>query len=863
MPRLNHSLLWQQSRSLAAILLLTLTCAVQTSIARQDATVSRTQADDDKLLNGLRDRQLFDLADNYCENLLASDDLPPQRRVSLAVHQLKNLTAKAVFSQAEDRAKIWKRVETIANDFSSTFPGSRRFLVRTQQSLATIAQTRLIRQEIDARLAQPDARSTAISLLRSVRDELDDTIHDINQAIPRATPKETPTDLSAPQLSALKASLQFQFAICNIERSQLYDAADKANRKDALSQALKKIATANRTTEKGKPLWWDAKLASSKCLRLLGRVEESDATLKTLPVNLMPTDLKPRFRIERLQVALASEDQKAVGTLVSQALENAQRTPPEDIALVQAMAWLARTSTPEKSVKWKALAASLVQTTKSSHGRYWGRRAELVLVDSIQQNSANNPAAVSISPDADLLILERAAETAVADKRYQNAADDFAKAILLAKRQSDYESVLRLSIRQARIFETLGQRAKAAQVMIDAAIVKPNLANAASAHLRGCWNLSQIISGPDANKQEVRLQKSLEDHLQTWPESPTAEVALLLLGDQYARSENHQAAFETFLRTPVSSPQCAQAIFKAGTSASNLLLSLEQSRQPLNIMTERLLGQLREPGTKNPALKPITELLAADIDVRYRSRLPDQDTIDELQQDPIAKGSLAELYLAIETISEIKDLNVFANKLSQAQNKRLTQQRLHEYLNAMRIRDDSSNSGETLAKANLMVAQQAAADAIRSNKRELATAWKLRIADLQQSLNQHQASIETLTDLVNEFPRKADLQIQLAQAMTEAYGKSDPEKPINQWRRLASKLRPESDNWFLAKYNVAKLLHSSGKRRDALKLLKYMQANPPGWDNSKLKSEFDSLFNKAQLADHGNSGWISPESRLL
>ena len=761
------------------------------------------------------------------------------------VHQLKNLTAKAVFSPADGRAKIWQRIKTIADDFSSSFKGSRGFLVRTQASLATIAQAELIRQEIDARLAQPDARQTAISLLRSVRDELDDTIRDIDKTIPRAPSKETPADLTAPQLQALKANLQFQFAVCNIQRSQLYDAADKANRKDALGQALKQIANANRTTEKGKPLWWDAKLASSKCLRLLGRTEEAEATLKTLPLNLLPADLKPRFRIERLQVAVASGNQKAAGTLVSQALERAQRTPPEDIALVEATAWLARTSAPEQAVKWKALSASLVQSTKSSHGRYWGRRAELVLVESIQQNSASNPSSRSVSPDADLLVLTQAAETAVADKRYQNAVDGFAQAILLAKRQSDYESVLRLSIQQGKVFETLGQPANAAKAMIDAAIVKPNLANASNAHIRGCWNLSQTISGPDAKLQADRLKRSLEDHLQTWPSGPNSETALLWLGEQHGRSRNYRTAIDTFLRIPATSERFPKAFIKAANAASNLLSSLEKKQQPLNLMTERLLGQLRQSTAKNPALKPISELLRADIDIRYRSRLPDQDTLIETQQDPVIDANgLAELRLAVQIVSEIKDPTAFANKLSEAKGKPQTQQRLYDYLNAMLTRDDSSNSPDTLAKANLMVAQQAVTDAQASKQNGLATVWKLRIADLQQRLNQHESAVQTLTELVNEFPRKADLQIRLAEAMTKAYGKSDPEKPINQWRRLASKLRPETDNWFLAKYNVAKLLRSSGKREDALKLLKYMKANPPGWDKSKLKPEFDSLFEK-------------------
>ena len=315
MSRLNNPSLWQQARIFVAVILLSLTCTSQNSfalpyLAIQDVSVSQSQQDDEKLLTGLRERQLFDLADGYCEKLLASSDLPPQRQVTLVVHQLKNLTAKAVFSPVEGRSKIWQRVKKTASDFDSSFRGSRKFLVRTQQSLATIAQAELIRQEIDARLAQPNARDTAIDLLRSVRDELGDTIRDINKAIPRAPTKETPTDLSAGQLQALEANLQFQFAVCNIQRSQLYDAGDEASRKDALNQALEQIIKANRTTEKGEPLWWNAKLGSSKCLRLLGRTEEAAASLKTLPVNLLPTDLKPQFQIERLQVAIAKEDQK-------------------------------------------------------------------------------------------------------------------------------------------------------------------------------------------------------------------------------------------------------------------------------------------------------------------------------------------------------------------------------------------------------------------------------------------------------------------------------------------------------------------------------------------------------------------------
>ena len=842
-------MLWQTHYTIIVVVLVTLACFPQITFAQQSGATTQVQQDDQKLLNGLRERQLFDLANDYCKKLLDSSDLPPERRVTLTVHQLKNLTAKAASSSGEIRTETWQQIDTIADRFSDSFQGSRAFLVRTQQSLAKIAQARLIRQEIDVRLAPPGADKTAIALLRSVRDELDETIQEIDRAIPGGKTKSS-TDLSIPQLLALKSNLQFQYAVCNLERSQLYGANAKADRKDALTQAQEQIASANRTAEKGKTLWWEAKLASSKCFRLLGRHAEADTTLKALPIKLLPPNLKPQLRIERLQVALASHNPKRVGNLVIEALKQAQRPPLEDIGLVQATAWLARATNSEQAVRWKSTSASLVKSVKSSHGSYWGRRAEVVLVDSIQDNVANNPAATSISPDTDLLILTKAAETALADQRHQDAVDGFAKAILLAKRQSDYESVLRLSIQQGQLFEKIGRHADAADVMIDSAIVKPNLRNAAAVHLRGCWNLSQTIVGADAPKQAETFQKELEQHLQTWPASSTTESALLWLGEQHRQNRNYRSSLETLLQVPTDSKRFPQAITQAATAASSILLSLEQTKQPLDLMTNRLIGQIREPATKEPDLKAITELLVTDIDIRFRSRLPDQQTLNGFEQDPRISDSgparlrLSELRLAIQTVSKIKDSDAFAKQLLQAQNKPAVQQRLHDYLNAMRIRNDSSNSTQTLATANLHVAQQAATDARQTNQKERATTWELRVVELQLILRQYKQAIVVLTQLVEEYPRKADLQIKLAQAMTAAYSKSDPEKPINQWRLLARRLRPESENWFMAKYNVAELLHRSGKRDDALKLLKYIKANPPGWDNAKLKPDFDSLFQK-------------------
>ena len=124
-----------------AIVLLMLSYPAQTTLALQTESaetqsIAQAQLEDQKLLNGLRDRRFFDLADDYCQKLLDSNNLPPQRRVTLVVHQLKTLTAKAVSSSSDRREEVWQQVDTIAKKFPSSFRGSRGFLVRAQQALA-------------------------------------------------------------------------------------------------------------------------------------------------------------------------------------------------------------------------------------------------------------------------------------------------------------------------------------------------------------------------------------------------------------------------------------------------------------------------------------------------------------------------------------------------------------------------------------------------------------------------------------------------------------------------------------------------------------------------------------------------------
>ena len=126
------------------------------------------------------------------------------------------------------------------------------------------------------------------------------------------------------------------------------------------------------------------------------------------------------------------------------------------------------------------------------------------------------------------------------------------------------------------------------------------------------------------------------------------------------------------------------------------------------------------------------------------------------------------------------------------------------------------------------------------------SSWMLKQSASLSDLNRQSESIVVLKELETKFPRNAGVQMQLGRAMSAHFGATDPKKPLAKWRRIAARLKPNTPNWYEAKYEAARLLVESGDSAAAMKLLKYIQAIPPGWDKSPWKPKFEQLLRKSE-----------------
>ena len=112
-----------------------------------------------------------------------------------------------------------------------------------------------------------------------------------------------------------------------------------------------------------------------------------------------------------------------------------------------------------------------------------------------------------------------------------------------------------------------------------------------------------------------------------------------------------------------------------------------------------------------------------------------------------------------------------------------------------------------------------------------------------------------INSLVEERPRDVTILLARARLSTRIGLGQRPvrsKRPLELWRGLARQLKPETDQWFEAKYNVARLLVAAGEEKKAAQLVNYLAALPAGRSKSSFASQLTELQRKVQRAALAN-----------
>lgn len=803
-----------------------------------------TRSEDQRFLEGLRERQLFELAENYLGRRLADTELSATDQGNLVIELIRLRMAAAVQEDDTQRDAKWKLAVAAGEDFLANRQHPRELVIRVQTELARLAEGKLLAQQLAAGIPGQNLRNRAVQKISEARRGLEDVVRDVANAIPQAVNSSDADSLGADELRSLQKNVRYQIANCNLQAAKLFPESDVENRTDALLQVIARLDEVANQTNRQMPLWWSIQIDRVEAYRLQGDLNRTVSHLQELSKPaILSSDLRKSDLLGQ-QIELAMDLGRGDPVKLVTAARTIQRPTPElDLALVRLMMHTgSRARAASERDKWQNSASQMTKLIEQNHGPYWGRLAELAVI-----GDTGNDAAPVTSTNLDILL--RVGDEAWRKENLDDALKAFDKAYAQAMADRRLDVAMTSGMKAARILEQQGLNRASGVRLVELASGLPQQTAAPAAHLRGCWNLGRA-AGQDT-KLVADYADRLADHLVNWPEASTTAQARIWLGRLQASQKKWQEAFETLVGVPVDSLLLADAAALLPTVAQGHLAQLKASGQTTSMASQEFASQMKTKlvqtgiGPNDSWTRANRALLLSTAQFSLRNGQGDATELAlwlqrALSESTDASAPWTESAKAWHVVALVGRQETAQDALDQAGELASNQEVLEACFEGVNSVTSTAESTMMDALKLKLIERALAGSALEAGVRNR---WLSRKSTLLVKSGRGAEAIEMLQALIADQPRRADLQRALARALTGVQGRSDD--ALLQWRKVAAGSRQYSSGWFEAKYFVAKLLADHGKPGEAKVLLDYLKI-PPGWGKSDWKDEFDELYRRVK-----------------
>lgn len=835
--------------TLLFLLINVVTCGAFQSDALQSNSL---HTDDRKLVDGLIQRHLFKLAESVCQRELKQQPMNSIGQAEWTVDLIKTRTGVATNSDLESRQKEWATVNDIVDRFKNFYPDHPFLvLVQVQAGLSAYARGQLTRQEIEAGIRPTSDRGLANQQLRDAIFLLEETDRLIQQLIPRAPDARTDSKLSKQQLTNLKTNLIFQMAVCDIDRASTVSSTERPG---VLQRATSSLEQVNQLTNADQPLWWSVQIQMARAYRVAGNLNRANSILNSLTRNTIPQQISQQFQKEQLQIFLAAGSIPAVRQQTAAVDWSEIRDPEYDLLLLRAVLLLAGQTDLENSQKekLKANALALSQRIQTRHGNYWGRRAKLYLTDEIGSGTTTRP--------SDTQILLQVAADAEREKDWKGAIEAYDKAAAAYKSASDQANFVRVAYRAALIAQDQKNHADAFRRFQVIRRDFPEADEAPRANLLSIWNYLQTLSGDASDLEQYKA--ALDDHLELYPTHSTAGQILIWRARYFLNRKQYVQAVRDLLQIEVENPHFEEAISLAAKYIDTVVTRSDKKVETVLELTGQLESKLGDEPGQLPDVwnngTRTTALILAGLNLYYTNDNPihvkkmlDIALQSSDNHDPDWESSAAILQLVAISIQQI----LTGNSLEQEDREQLLRYveqitqpkvltKLADGFERLSVRYQNDSAKKQLATIQLLVVQSLDKQ-LESLDKKQQLRWalvKTQALDINGDFDQAKTELEKLA---TQNPDNADVQLAYARTLSQSKQTGDLQKALGRWRVIANRSKKNSARWFEAKYHVALMLFKTGKKEDAKKLLEYMQAIPPGWNESDWRNQLDQLLLKS------------------
>lgn len=833
----------------------------------------------DRFLAGLRERRLFDLAEDDCRLRLADEGLSETRRHELTCAWSQVCLEHALHSAPLDRETHWRRAIEICDEFARKSPGRTGLAaVHAQKGLVLLARGELARQE--AELTSEDAQNfetargeirEAIATLRSATDEVAEQARLANRKNDSGADGWT-----AFEWSNLERNMSFQLARAYRNQGQCYPPGSD-DRVSSLVRA-KELLAPLAAFEGDDAIAWRSRLDEIACFRLLADTQSAMAKIQTLTEANPPAKIKLGIRAERIRLAIDAGKPEAAMAIVDDGLsEGGERLADCDFAAVEAClaGWrrATRANDTATAARLQERAAAITREMDKRWGKYWTRRAETLLAESVTTvdgagQGSENPA-----------VLVRAAEGFFRADRFQDAIAAYDRARLAAEQAGARESAFTAGLTAAAIVERkLADPGEAALRMRNLAIGLPEQSSAASVHLQAIYleGRAEADTSNALDRDTVSRQLEwLDEHLAKWPGDETTGQARIWLGESRRRRKEWEAAVSAYEGMATDHSLYPRSLEDRAIVYRQWLAELAERSQPTDEVAIRaaqsferdVLGQENSLPESWTDAKRLAAVLASEFWLtRFEDRFDRAErllaAVIESDPSPDPDDSATAASDATETAA-----SPFEGLRSRAVIWRVFAlaglQRVDEASRA--LEEVSSSAPEKLPalidgisrisvqatpelRAQLANLQLQAAARLPPGSPGLgeADARKLQLSIAKALLvaGRRDEGLQKLESLSKEAPNEGALQIEFATALAAEEDPAAQKAALAKWREIAKRSRPGSERWFLATLGQVEVHVRLGEADAAKRLIAFAKSSRSDLGGPELAARFRDVERK-------------------
>ncbi len=805
-----------------------------------------------RVARGLRERNLFGLVDRFCSRELAREGIAAAEQADLVIEQTLARTAKAM-AAGSSGGEAWDAALEPGRELLVTGPEHpRKLLIEFQLALVGAARGRFTARELRLGVLPEAARPEAIERLENCRRELESLLRAIGEALPAALRRTTPGDqLSADELQTLTATVNYQIAVCLAASAGLQPDADRLNQIDAVQVVLERLEQVRRQTGINSELNVACELLRAEVLGGAGDPAAARKVLASLDRDTVRGINQQRYWQLKLELSerLSSPE---LSELTSQIERGEANLPETEMAVLESLSRAAMTGqgSAEQLEVLRAWAARIQQR----FGDGWGRLASRTLLKAA--GSATVEALAGSDGGLALDFAIRTAELALAEGQKEEAISGFCAAAELARENPDAGAEnaangLRLAAKAGELLAEAGRPAEAAVELRVAALHFRAERLAPQVHLRACWYLR---TAPVESATQEAVIELLDEQLATWPGSEVAGQALAWRAASKVDAGDARAALNDFFAIKASDPHFAQACDQASRFIGPLVSAAVGAERESLVRTicERMNTpvDLADEAARNKAVAGQWLIRTAAIRAWLKASAERPAWIPEALAPVLQTGnqlareqfcsSLAVLAAAV--VRPDGDVALLRQAMDAAGESAASPNWICEWLSLVNWSEESPPR----ATLELCATHSRGLDPGAQKTGTVEITPLLVAARIEQALGNHDRAAGLLRRLASDWPDRADLQLALARAL--AGSNSDRVEALELWRAISTRLKPQSENWFEARYEVARLTLEDGDAAGARKLLEYLKTVPPGWSQSSWAERLESLLERCRAA---------------